>query len=277
MENIAFLGLGAMGSRMATRLLNGGFNVTVWNRTASTTRPLEALGAQVASTPAEAASTADIVITMVTDDDAARSVWLGPDGALSRIRPGTLIAEASTVSIDWVKELATAASAANVDLIEAPVAGSRPQAEAGELVFLMGGAAEDVDRFRPAAEAMGKAVIHAGDLGHGAVLKLMVNTLLGVQTVMMGEVMRFAEAHGMPAARALELLSPLPVTSTAAAGQGALIAQRKSDPMFTIDLIVKDLTYFLSEDAPLAEATKAAFKAAQAGGLGGRHITAVAG
>ena len=275
MTKIAFLGLGAMGSRMAMRLLDAGHDVTVWNRTPSRAAAFEGR-ARIAATPAEAVSDADMVLTMVTDDGAARAVWSGPEGALGAMPEGALAIEMSTVSPGWIAELGRAAGS-RVAVLDAPVAGSRPQAEAGELAFLIGGDAADVQRFRPAAEAMGRTVIHAGERGMGIVLKLMVNALLAVQTAALRDILAFGAASGLSPKRAMDLLGPIPVTSPAARAVGGQIAAETHDPLFTVDLVVKDLGYFLDgTEGPIMEAVLSAFRSAQDRGHGDRHISAVA-
>ncbi|MEM7722106.1 MAG: NAD(P)-dependent oxidoreductase [Pseudomonadota bacterium] len=277
MTKIAFLGLGAMGTRMATRLTQAGHDVTVWNRTPARTAPLVQAGAASAATPAEAATGAEIVITMLTDDDAARAVWLGPEGAMAGMSPGALAVEASTVSPGWITDLANAAATANLRFLDAPVAGSLPQAEAGALLFLGGGAADDITRFTPVAHAMGKAIVHAGPNGQGIVLKMMVNALLAVQTAAMAELLAYGAAQGLDPAVAVEMLTPVPVTSPAAAFVAGQIANKEHDPMFPIDLLVKDLGYLLNDTpAPVMASVRDAFRAAQSRGLGDRHISAIA-
>ncbi|HET9517064.1 MAG TPA: NAD(P)-binding domain-containing protein, partial [Actinoplanes sp.] len=130
---IAVLGLGAMGSRMARRLLaTGEHDLTVWNRTAEMTRPLVEAGAAAAATPAAAATQCDLVLSMLRDDDAGREVWLAPDtGALAAMAPGTVAVDCSTVSPTFSTELAARCALRGVDFLDAPVLGSRPQADAG--------------------------------------------------------------------------------------------------------------------------------------------------
>ncbi len=277
MARIAFLGLGAMGQRMAQRLLEAGHSLTVWNRTEDRTEALAQLGALVAKTPADTARTAQIVLSMVTDDAAARSVWLGPQGALAAMAPGTLAVEMSTVSPEWIYELSLATGVAGVRSLDAPVAGSRPQAEAGALAFLVGGKEEDVETFRPAAEAMGKALIHAGPSGKGIALKMMVNGLLAVQTAALAELLEYGASQDLTPDVAMNLLEPIPVTSPAGAFVGKQIANGAHDPLFTIDLLVKDLGYLLNgPEAPVMTAVRDAFQSAQDRGLGAKHISAVA-
>ncbi len=138
---IAFLGLGIMGSGMARRLLVNGFHLTVFNRNAEKSKSFASEGAHVASSPREAAAQSDIIISMVADDVAARSLWLGDNGALAAAKPGTVCIECSTVTVNWVRELAAAATTRGCEFLDAPVTGSKNQAAAGELNFLVGGSA----------------------------------------------------------------------------------------------------------------------------------------
>src|ERR1017187_6358075 len=136
---IAFFGLGLMGSGMARRLLVNGFPLTVFNRNAEKSKPFAAEGAHVAASPREAVAKADVIISMVADDNASRSLWLGENGALAAARSGTVCIECSTVTVGWVRELSAAATARGCEFLDAPVTGSKTQAAASELNFLVGG------------------------------------------------------------------------------------------------------------------------------------------
>src|SRR5262249_17845823 len=134
--SIAFLGLGIMGAGMSRRLLGAGFPVTVYNRNPAKSAELAAAGAAVASTAREAAGGADVVIAMVADDAASRSVWLGDDGALAGAARGTVCIESSTLTVAWVQELAAAVAARGCAFLDCPVTGSKNAAAAGELNFI---------------------------------------------------------------------------------------------------------------------------------------------
>src|SRR5437764_5389947 len=155
---IAFLGLGIMGAGMAGRLLDAGFPLTVYNRTAARARALEAKGAVVADSPRAAASEAHIVFSMVADDAASRETWDGDRGALAGARPGTIVVECSTVTVGRVRELADAAARANCTFVDAPVTGRKLQAAGGELLLLVGAGDDARARIGPALEAMGKTI-----------------------------------------------------------------------------------------------------------------------
>lgn len=243
MTKVAFLGLGAMGSRMAGNIRAEGFDLTVWNRTEAAGRALEALGARVVKTPRQAAENADIVIAMVTDDQASKRVWMDPtDGALAAMRQGAVAVESSTLTPAWIAELAQRAASHNVKLLDAPVSGSRPQAEARQLVLMVGGDADAFEKARPVLTAMGQAH-HVGPTGHGSVFKLTVNSLLGIQVAAWAEMLGFLQKNEVNISAALDLLTTMPVCSPAAAGAAKLMAARQFAPLFTNRLMAKDFQY----------------------------------
>lgn len=243
MTKVGFLGLGLMGAGMASQLLKHGFETSVWNRDLAKAEPLKQLGARVAPTPAAVAQGADIVVSMIANNEAARDVWLGQDGALAALSPGAIAIEASTLTIDWVREFAKAAAAQQVDFLDAPVTGSKGNAADGTLRFLVGGDAAVVARARPALDAMSSEVIHLGPIGSGALLKLMNNFLCGVQVATFAEALAVIEVSGLDAPKAAAVLLG------GAAGSPLLktISQRMLDrdytPNFRAPLMAKDLEY----------------------------------
>lgn len=269
MTRIAFLGLGAMGTRMASNLHHKGFDVVGWNRSPMTDPALP-----IANSIEDAVKDADIVIAMVTDDAASAAVW---STAFPAMPAGALAVEASTVSPARIAAFSHEAETYGLRAIAAPVAGSRPQAEAAELLFMTGGRQEDTERFQPAAEAMGKAALYAGSVEQAAALKLIVNGLLAIQTAAMGEILKFAKSAGFTPDAAMDLLAPVPVTSPAAAFVGRQIAAGQHEPMFTVDLMAKDLGYLTEgREMPVLSEVLASFVRAQNAGHGGQHITAAA-
>ncbi len=283
MSRIAVIGLGAMGSRMAARWIEAGHAVTVFNRSPERMGPLVAKGATAATSPRHAAVDAEVVVSMVTDDEAARTVWLDPDdGALAAIRPGMVAVECSTVTPGWARALADRAAHAQVEFVEAPVAGSRPQAEQGTLIVFAGGQPAALHRIEPLLRQVAGAIHPVGPAGRGAEVKLAVNTLFASQVAVVAEVLAVLEAQGMAPATAMEVLGALPITSPAMRGIGALMSSDRHAPMFPIDLVVKDLGYFV-ERGPLAAITTPVarcvferFAAAAQAGLGERNISAIA-
>jgi len=281
MSQIAFLGLGAMGTRMAARLLDAGHTLHVWNRSPGHADALVAKGAHRAQTPREAAGTAEFVLAMVRDDEASETVWQARDGALRGLRPGAVAVEMSTLTLGRVRALASAVETCGGILLDAPLAGSRPQAEAGQLIFLAGGPVETVERATPVLLAMGAAVHRAGESGSGMAMKLLVNTLLGVQVALMGELLVLAEHLGIERRTAAAILGEMPVTSATAKGIAAGMLARAFAPQFPIDLMVKDLGYvadaadLAGAQASLAGAARGLFQDAAARGWGDANMSAV--
>lgn len=246
-QTIAFLGLGAMGARMAAHLLDAGFDLVVWNRTPSRADALVDRGARRAETPAAAARNADVVLSIVTDDAASEQVWQHPEtGVLAGARPGTLCLESSTLTPGRQRALAAAATAAGMRFLDAPVVGTRPHADNRLLVFLVGGDTADVDAARPALDAMGQKVVHVGPHGSGAVLKLAVNSLLAVQCAAFAEVLGMLERAGIGAEAGMAALANTAVCSPAMQVVGARIAALDTAPNFPVGLVEKDLRYVVS-------------------------------
>lgn len=282
MKTITLLGLGAMGARMARRLLDAGYPVTVYNRSPEPAAALEEAGATRAATPREATAASEVVISMVTDDDASRAVWLGDDSAAEGLRRAAVAFESSTLTPAWVRELAEAVEERGAHFLDAPVLGSRPQAEAGKLAYLVGGDADVLDEVRPVLEVLSGAIHHAGPIGHGALMKLAVNALFGIQAAALGELLGLVRAAGMDEGRAASILEALPVTSPAAKGVLGLMTVRDFAPRFPIDLVEKDFRYALETaqeagaDLPAAEAVRRVFAKAKDEGFGGNNISGVA-
>lgn len=281
--HVAILGLGAMGSRMAQRLIDRGHRVVVFNRTTSKSRPLEAAGANVASSPREAARDAEIVISVVTDDAASRETWLDSEsGALGSLKADAVAVESSTLSPAWVRALSQTMSEEGRAFVDAPVVGSRPQADAGQLIHLVGGKTEVFDRVRPVLEDLGSGAHHVGAAGAGATLKLVVNGLFGVQVAAVAELLASAERQGLDLHRAVDILGAMPTTSLAVRGVMGAILARRYEPMFPIDLVAKDFGYVLAEGVdgaallPTSKAVHDVFERASREGLGGENIHAIA-
>lgn len=282
MKTVAFLGLGAMGSRMAGRLLTAGYSVTVWNRTPDRAGPLIARGARASKTPKAAAEGADAVVSMLRDDAAGQAVWLDrQSGALTGMAAGALAVECSTVTPSWARRLAAACADNDISFADAPLAGSRPQAEAGQLIFFAGGDADTVTRARPLLDAMGQAVHTVGPTGSGAAVKLMVNALFGAQLAMLGEAIALLERAGVSTAEAIQALSATPVCSPAAAGAAMAMQGDAFPPAFPIDLVAKDFDLFARTGAefeiatPLGRAVGGVYRAAAEAGFAGDNITGI--
>jgi 3-hydroxyisobutyrate dehydrogenase len=198
MARIAFLGLGRMGSGMASRLLEAGHELVIWNRTPERASGLVERGARLVSTPAEASTDAGAVFAMLSDDDASREVWTGPDGVLAGgPRPGTPAIECSTLSYDWVVELADAVRDAGLRYVDAPVTGLPEAAASGALTLLVGAADVDLAAARPLFDALAAEVLHFGPVGSGTAYKLIVNLMGAVQIAGTAEGLALAERAGL--------------------------------------------------------------------------------
>lgn len=271
-----------MGSRMAQRLIAAGHTVVVHNRSQQAADRLVEAGASRASSPREAAAGADFVMAMVTDDEASRSVWLDPnEGASGGLVAGAIAIESSTLTPAWIAELSTAVAARGARFLDAPVVGSRPQADAGQLVHLVGGQASVFDNAKPVFAAIGSAAHHVGPTGSGAILKLAVNAFFGIQIAALGELLGFLAKDSLDLSRTLEVLASLPVMSPAAKGIATLIATGNHAPLFPVSLIEKDFRYALAAAArrdaelPVTAATQEQYARALAQGYGDENASSV--
>lgn len=278
---VAILGLGLMGSGMARRLLGAGFPVTVYNRNPEKSAAFAQEGAQVASTPAAAAKGANVILSMVADDQAARAVWLGESGAAGAAAPGTIFVESSTVSVNWVRELAAAATARQCEFIDAPVTGSRVQANAGELNFLVGGTAATLEKVRPVLATMSKSIVPLGPVGSGAMVKLINNFVCGVQVAAIAEAIALIERTGLDRARALEVLTGGAPGSPLVKTVSGRMTAADYTPNFLARLMAKDLGYAIQEagkqslDLATAGAALKLFQQCAISGHGEKDIAAV--
>jgi len=245
---IAFLGLGIMGTGMALRLVKAGFDVTVYNRNPNRTAPLREAGAKVAATARDAASGADLLISMVSDDTAARAIWAD---ALDGAKPGFIAIESSTVSPNWIKEWSALVTARGGQPLDAPVTGSKAAAENGELTFLVGGDAAALDTARAAFNAMGKGVVHLGPTGAGATMKLINNFMCGVQLASLAEAVTMVDRAGLDRDRAVAILANgSPGSPFVRLVSGRMIANDDTIH-FLLRLMAKDLTYGKAEGEAL--------------------------
>jgi 3-hydroxyisobutyrate dehydrogenase-like beta-hydroxyacid dehydrogenase len=279
---IAVLGLGAMGSRMAARWLDAGYEVTVWNRTPDKAASLKDAGAKVAATPLEAARRADAVISMVRDNDASRAVWLDEEtGALNGMDANTVAIESSTLTPDWIRDLAGEFARTGAKFIEAPVLGTRPQAEGGQLIYLIGGERDDLEKSRNLFEVTSGAIHYIGPAGAAAAMKLSVNALYGTQVAIWAEILAVLGKNGIDAEVAVDVLNTLPTTSPTLQVAGKMMAARNYTPMFPIELVEKDFGYAsrLAKSAgletPLLKAVWAAYTAAIEKGYGHDNIIGI--
>jgi 3-hydroxyisobutyrate dehydrogenase len=270
-----------MGSGMAANLLKAGFPLTVYNRTAAKAQPLVDAGARLASTPADVVQGASVVLSMLADDAASRNVWLGTDGALAAADKSAILIESSTVSPTWIAELAAAAAQRGVQFLDAPVTGSRMQAEAGQLSFLVGGSEATLAAVTPVLQAMSKEILHLGPVGSGAKLKLINNFLCGVQIASLAQGITWIERNGLDREKALAFLKTGAPGSPVFAALSTRMAAQNYTVNFHLKLMAKDLQYAQNEaarcdlDLTTAQAARKLFDDAVAKGFGEEDMASV--
>jgi 3-hydroxyisobutyrate dehydrogenase-like beta-hydroxyacid dehydrogenase len=229
---VAFCGLGKMGVPMAARLLGAGHDLTVWNRTPGRAADLVEHGATEAASPAEAAASAEVVVTMLADPDAVEAVV---SGVAETIEAGATLVEMSTIGPDAVRSLAARVPA----MLDAPVLGSIPQATEGTLKVFVGGDAAVVERCRPVLEPMGTPR-HLGPLGAGAAMKLVANSILGALMGGLAEALALADAFELDEAGVLDILAESPIGATVKSKR-KLIESGVYPANFKLALAAKDL------------------------------------
>ncbi len=279
--NIGFIGLGIMGSRMAGHLLNSEHTLIVHNRTKDKATDLIANGATWADTPAEVAQDADILITMLAHPEAVEATALCDSGFLGVLGDGKLWIDSSTVNPSFSRKMAEQATAHNVRFLDAPVAGSKNQAQDGVLRFIIGGEADDVEEAKPLFEIMGSGTVHVGAHGMGTSLKLVVNYLLASAMASFAEGMALGESLGVSQGMLLNVLVGGPVVPPFMAGKKAKLESGDYDPEFPLQWMQKDVqlatqtAYETAVPMPLANATKELYQQAIRAGHGESDFSAI--
>ncbi|ANY67979.1 3-hydroxyisobutyrate dehydrogenase [Paenibacillus sp. BIHB 4019] len=282
MKTVAFIGLGVMGMGMAANLLRKGYGVTVYNRTPGKAAALIELGATEALTPAEAAAGNDVVITMISNDQAVRDVYYGENGIFSEVRSGTVLIDSSTISPSLARELAATAEQKGASFLDAPVTGSKPAADAGTLVFMIGGSKAVLDANDDILLAMGGKLIYMGLNGSGSIAKLAHNTIVGINVVALTEGMAIAASGGLDSNAFLELVQAGSASSKSAELKGPKLINANYDVQFSLELMLKDLklSSVLSDSlrvpTPLLESAKSMFQVGESMGLSELDMCAVA-
>jgi 3-hydroxyisobutyrate dehydrogenase-like beta-hydroxyacid dehydrogenase len=278
MTAVAWIGLGAMGARMARRLADAGHDLTVWNRTPGRADALSAAGARVAATPADAAREADVVFLMLADPAALGAVTEGPAGVAAEVGAATTVVDMSTVGPAAVAEL-RALLPPEVALLDAPVLGSLAEADAGSLTLLVGGPADAVSRARPLLSSLGD-VVHLGATGCGAAAKLVANfALLGTVGVL-GEALAIADGLDLPREVTWRLLAHTPLAGQAARRR-TVVESGDFPARFPLTLARKDADLVVAAadvagvDVRIARAARSWLAAAESAGLGNLDHAAV--
>jgi 3-hydroxyisobutyrate dehydrogenase len=236
---IAFLGTGRMGGPMAANLARAGFEVRVWDRTASHAAALAGDGATAAASPAEAVRGAGILITMLADGPATEQVWNGPDG-LSAAGPGLIWVQMATVGLEWTQRFANTAARYGVHFFDAPVSGSQGPAQAGELTILASGPHWMAEAVAPVFEVLGRATTWLGPAGNGTRAKLVLNNWLADITETTAETLSFARQLGLDPAAIVDLLESTPLGSPYAMQKARTMLAGDFTPAFALKHALKD-------------------------------------
>ncbi|MEA2424489.1 MAG: 3-hydroxyisobutyrate dehydrogenase [Thermoleophilaceae bacterium] len=257
---IAVLGTGRMGAPIARNLLRAGFAVTVWNRTPRRAQALVDAGARLAVSPADAARSADVVLTMLADGDAVAHAMTGPDGATSTLPSGSVWIQMATVGVEWTDRFAALARERGIEFVDAPVSGSDGPARDAQLVVLASGDSKVRNRVQPLFDVIGRHTLWVGPAGGGTQLKLVLNNWLAAITEAMAETLALTGALGLERGLFLEAIAGGPLEAPYAATKGRAMLAGEFTPGFALHLALKDVR--LARDAardhglqlPLADA-----------------------
>jgi|HubBroStandDraft_6_1064221.scaffolds.fasta_scaffold97224_2 3-hydroxyisobutyrate dehydrogenase-like beta-hydroxyacid dehydrogenase len=259
---LGFIGLGNMGSRIAQRLLDHGYQLAVYDVDISKSDAIRAQGGTAAKNIVELTRTADVILSCLTNDDAVRSVYTGSEGVFAASKPGTVVLEMSTISPESSRELHRLGAKEGVEVLDVAISGSTPAAEQGILTLLVGGDRELFGAAEPIFQAIAKQYFLLGGPGSGTAMKLVVNTLLGIGMQAIAEAVAFGEKVGLDRERLLEVLSKTAVIAPAHVGKLSRIAINDYDPQFPLRLMNKDFQLILAAAAKeqvRMPATEAAF------------------
>ena len=278
---IGFIGLGIMGSRMAANLQKAGFELVVYNRTPAKAEALLAGGAIWADSPAAVGRQAELLITVLGDPEAVLAAALGETGFLEHMAPGSLWLDSSTVNPSFSKLMATHAAERQIRFVDAPVMGSKDPAETGQLLFLAGGAAADIDACRPCFAAMGRGVVHIGGAGMGSSMKMVVNLMVAEAMLSFAESLTLGESLGIPRQLLLDMIPGSHIAAPLLTPKAAKIDSGNYEAEFPLQWMHKDLqmaattAYEQNIPLPLGNAAKEIYAMARQRGLGEEDFSAI--
>ncbi len=253
--NVSFLGLGVMGGAIARHIGNAGHRLTIYNRSPERAARWQAanpaLAARVATSPAEAAEGADVVLTCVGNDDDLADVVLGPTGVFSTIRPGATFIDHTTVSARIARQIAVEARDLEVHCVDAPVTGGQAGAENGQLTVMCGGRPEAIEAARPVMEAYTKRIVHVGKAGAGQTTKMVNQITFSGIIATLSEALRFAEAAHLDLDKVYEAISGGAAQSWQMDNRWHTMCRDEFDFGFAIDWMRKDMGLALEEGRSL--------------------------
>jgi 3-hydroxyisobutyrate dehydrogenase-like beta-hydroxyacid dehydrogenase len=241
MANLGFVGLGAMGGRMARRLLDAGHEVTGYNRTQAKAHWLLAAGMRWGDSPRAVAAASDVIFSMVTNTEALRAVVKGPDGVLAGLAPGKVFVDMSTVSPAASRAVAEQVAATGARMLDAPVSGSLVTLEQGKLSIMVGGDEAIFEQVRPILLDIGPTVTRVGGHGLAAAMKIAINLNLAVQYLAFSEGLLLAERSGISRATALDVLLHSVIASPLLQYRGPFVLQMPEEAWFDVNMMQKDM------------------------------------
>ena len=242
MKRIGFIGTGLMGQPMARRLLEGGYPLTIWNRTTQKAKPLLEAGAVWTDSPKAVAQASDVVITMVTDSKASEEVICGKNGVLQEAHPGLILIDMGSIAPEVSRSIAIRAKGKGVPMLDAPVTGNPRVASEGKLGIMVGGPKETFDACLPIFEKMGIKIVEAGENGAGTTLKLINNLILGIAIEAVAEAFVLAKKVGIDPQKVIEITSVGGARTGAMETRGPRMARHEFSPHFSTDNMYKDLS-----------------------------------
>lgn len=281
-SKVALLGTGRMGGAMVGTLRRAGFDVVAWNRDRGKCHAVaHTSGAEVAEGAAEAASAADVAITSLADDAAVEAVYAD---AVEGFHAGQVVLEMSTIAPETVRKVARSVQGRGATMLDAPVSGSVPVVERGELLIMVGGDPDALERARPVLEALSSTIIHVGELGTGATMKLAVNALVHGLAVALSESLVLAERAGVERTTAYEVFASGAAAAPFVLYKRAAFERPDETPVaFSLDLVAKDLDLILAlaervgAPMPQGDTNREEVRAALAAGMGESDMSALAG
>jgi 3-hydroxyisobutyrate dehydrogenase-like beta-hydroxyacid dehydrogenase len=255
MANLGYVGLGGMGSRMATRLLGKGHTITGYNRTRAKAQSLIDQGMKWADSPNAVARACDVIFVNVADSASLEAVADGPDGFVAGLSPGKVVVDMSTVSPEVSRGVAERVRQTGADMVDAPVSGSQVSLEQGKLAVMVGGTRETFDRIKPILEDIGSRVTYVGANGLGLSLKIAHNISLAVQMIAFSEGVLLAEKSGIARETAVDVFTNSAIASPMVKYRGPFVLQMPEEPLFNVNMMQKDLLMALEmgrrTDVPL--------------------------
>ena len=238
---LGFVGLGAMGGRMARRLLDAGYIVTGYNRTKAKAEWLLDAGMRWGDTPRAVAEAADVTFSMVTNTAAVQAITSGPDGLLAGLAPGKIYVEMSTISPAASRDLAAQVATKGAQMLDAPVSGSVSTLEEGRLSIMVGGDRDAFEKVKPILLDIGPKATHVGENGLAVAMKIATNLSLAVQMLAFSEGLLLAEKSGIPRETALEVLLHSVIASPMVKYRGPFVLDMPDEAWFNVNMMQKDM------------------------------------